>query len=121
MGRGKFRQTMNQIPPSDLQSLRASSDQTEAAREAAYQARLKERTGALQDRLSSLIPREAPFVWEVGCGHGHFLTAHAAAHPEQTYIGVDLVSDRIERARRKAGRARLSHLHFLNADAWEFL
>lgn len=61
------------------------------------------------------------FVWEVGCGHGHFLTAYATAHPRPPCLGVDIASDRIARARKKAQRARLPHLHFLRAEASLFL
>lgn len=60
-------------------------------------------------------------VWEVGCGHGHFLTAYAKLHPEDFCVGVDIIRDRIERAGRKARRARLPHLHFLIAEANDFL
>lgn len=66
-------------------------------------------------------PRSVDFVWEVGCGHGHFLTAYAAAHRSQVCIGVDIASDRIARARKKAERARLPNLHFLRTEASLFL
>ena len=39
---------------------------------------------------------------EIGCGHGHFLTAYAQAHPQEHCLGLDLLEDRIHRARRKA-------------------
>ncbi len=68
-----------------------------------------------------LTPPAADFVWEVGCGHGHFLAAYAAAHPSQVCIGVDIASDRIARARKKAERARLANLHFLRTEASLFL
>ena len=44
-----------------------------------------------------------PLVWELGCGHGHFLNAYAAAHPERLCIGVDLVAERVARAQATAG------------------
>lgn len=65
--------------------------------------------------------RPCEFVWEVGCGHGHFLTAYADAHPESVCIGVDIASDRVERAQRKRDRRGLENLHFLRADARLFL
>ncbi len=61
------------------------------------------------------------FVWEVGCGHGHFLTAYATGNRSEVCIGVDIASDRIVRARKKAERARLPHLHFLRTEASLFL
>jgi tRNA (guanine-N7-)-methyltransferase len=57
----------------------------------------------------------------VGCGHGHFLTAYAAAHSEKTCIGVDLVGERVARALRKRDRAGLTNLHFVQVEARLFL
>jgi tRNA (guanine-N7-)-methyltransferase len=71
--------------------------------------------------LAGVVGQAARFVWEVGCGHGHFLTAYAKAHPAEACIGIDITSDRIERAERKRGRAKLENLHFVRADAEDFL
>src|SRR5215207_8223421 len=101
---------MSDLSVGDPCGLQTLSTKGSLGRTTDYRARVEVRRQKLKERISALISPTSPFVWEVGCGHGHFLTAYAAAHPEQTYIGVDLVSDRIERARRKAGRARLSHL-----------
>ncbi|MEY2877860.1 MAG: hypothetical protein RLZZ15_240 [Verrucomicrobiota bacterium] len=60
-------------------------------------------------------------TWELGCGHGHFLTAYAAAHPERICVGIDLVRERIERAERKRVRSQLPNLHFVLAEAFDFL
>lgn len=73
------------------------------------------------ETVREAAPPPVDFVWEVGCGHGHFLTAYATAHPARSCIGVDIASDRIARARKKAQRARLPHLHFLRAEASLFL
>jgi len=54
---------------------------------------------------------------EIGCGHGHFLTAYAQAHPQEHCLGLDLLEDRIRRAQRKARRAGLTNLFFVQADA----
>jgi len=60
-------------------------------------------------------------VLEIGCGHGHFLTAYAAAHPEKFCVGFDIVLDRIVRAGRKRTRAELEkNLAFVRAEATEF-
>lgn len=83
---------------------------------------LSGRRESLRGQLTRLIPTERPrFLWEVGCGHGHFLTAYGAAHPEKLCIGVDLVSERIERAEKKRHRSQLSNVHFVRADARLFL
>jgi tRNA (guanine-N7-)-methyltransferase len=67
------------------------------------------------------INTEVPAVLEIGCGHGHFLVAYAAAHPGVPCVGIDLQPDRIERAERKRERARLGNARFVRADAEDFL
>lgn len=71
--------------------------------------------------VGQIIGPDARFVWEIGSGHGHFLNAYAAAHPDEACVGVDITSDRIARADRKRDRARLQNLHFIRADAEDFL
>jgi len=66
-------------------------------------------------------PAERDFTWEVGCGHGHYLTDYAAAHPAELCVGIDLLADRIVRANRKRDRAGRPNLHFLQAEARLFL
>ncbi len=90
-------------------------------RTAQFLAMMEERRRDLRTRFTQILPTGKPFVWEIGCGHGHFLTAYAQAHPDETCIGVDLVSERIERANKKRDRAKLANLHFLHAEARLFL
>jgi tRNA (guanine-N7-)-methyltransferase len=80
------------------------------------------RLAALRTEIATTFhaPR-ARFVFEVGCGNGHFLSAYAAAHPDQLCIGVDLRQERIARALRKRDRAGLHNLHFLRCEAHDFL
>jgi tRNA (guanine-N7-)-methyltransferase len=92
-----------------------------APRTLAYHAELERRRTALQAQFHELLPGGATFTWELGSGHGHFLTAYAAAHPEKLCIGVDIVSERVERALRKRDRARLGNLFFVHAEARLFL
>lgn len=63
--------------------------------------------------------REAPksITLEIGCGHGHFLVAYAAAHPQEYCIGIDIIEDRLDRAERKQRRVELTNISFLRADA----
>lgn len=81
----------------------------------------------VEERRIALRTQIAPFadsrgvVLEVGCGHGHFLTAYAAAHPERVCVGIDLIGERIERATKKRNRAKLANLHFLQTEARLFL
>src|SRR5258708_29925336 len=80
-------------------------------------ARVDARRVALSEELSRLVTQKTEVVWEVGCGHGHFLTAYAEANPRQQCIGIDVARDRITRAIRKCNRAGLENLHFIHADA----
>jgi len=79
------------------------------------------RRESLRAELASLLPPKARFVWEVGCGHGHFLTAYAAAHPDALCVGVDINIERVRLGLRKRNRAELGHLHFVRTEARLFL
>lgn len=91
------------------------------ARTAKYLALMQTRRRELRDRLVPILPVNTLFVWEIGCGHGHFLTAYARAHPTELCVGIDLATERIVRANRKRDRAKLGNLHFLQAEARLFL
>jgi tRNA (guanine-N7-)-methyltransferase len=75
----------------------------------------------LSSASSTFLNSRSTCVWEVGCGHGHFLTAYATQHPAEVCVGIDIIRDRIDRAERKRTRAKLANLHFLHADATDFL
>jgi tRNA (guanine-N7-)-methyltransferase len=79
------------------------------------------RRAALSAEIAALLPVPVPIVWEIGCGHGHFLARYAAEFPEKRCFGVDMSSPRIARALRKSARTRLSNCHFVRAEAREFL
>ena len=83
--------------------------------------RIRRRREALGRQFTEIFSGPKQFVWEVGSGHGHFLTAYAQAHPAELCLGIDLASDRIARATRKRERARLTNLHFIHAEAADFL
>jgi tRNA (guanine-N7-)-methyltransferase len=82
---------------------------------------IAQRRAALRAELAAMLPTPDPIVWEVGCGHGHFLERYAAEFPDRICVGVDLSSERIARSLRKAQRGRLTHCHFVQAEALEFL
>ena len=86
-----------------------------------YKFLISKRKSDLSERLALILNPPRTFVWEVGCGHGHFMTAFAEAYPKKLCIGVDMESKRIERALRKRDRAGLSNLHFIHGDARLFL
>lgn len=82
-----------------------------------------QRLAALREEFFPRLPLadERPLTLEIGCGHGHYLNAFAAAHPQEFCVGIDLLADRIERAERKAKRAKLANLAFVQAEATLFL
>jgi len=82
---------------------------------------LEERRRELRTRFHSIFQSHQHFVWEIGCGHGHFLTAYAAKHPDRLCIGIDISTERVDRAVRKRDRAKLANLHFIQAEARLFL
>lgn len=83
--------------------------------------RARQRQAGLANWCRRHLPEHEPIVLELGCGHGHFLTAYAQTHPARTCVGLDLISRRVEKATAKAGKRGLSRLHFLKAEAAEFL
>jgi len=87
----------------------------------AYLARMAERRESLRAEVARLLSAQPHFVWEIGCGHGHFLAAYAKAHPKELCIGIDINLDRARRATKKRDRAGLNRLHFLRAEARLFL
>ena len=58
---------------------------------------------------------------EVGCGHGHWLTAYSESNPDYPCIGIDLITKRIEKSNRKRERLGLPYLFFFKTEAKEFL
>lgn len=81
----------------------------------------EQRRAEVRAALRPLIAGNKPIVLEIGCGHGHFLEAYAAAHPGLFCLGIDLMSDRIRRGTRKKDRSRLGNLAFLHASAGDLL
>ncbi|MDP0500413.1 MAG: tRNA (guanosine(46)-N7)-methyltransferase TrmB [Verrucomicrobiota bacterium JB022] len=75
----------------------------------------------LRQELLSLFPEPVELTVELGCGHGHYLTAYAEAFPTEPCIGIDIIRQRIARANRKRGNQGLDNLRFIRAEAREFL
>ncbi len=88
------------------------------ARELAKQT---ERKAALKAEVEAALEGRDRILFEAGCGHGHWLTDYAAAHPGQTCVGIDLISLRIRKARAKRDKRALPNLHFFKAELGEFL
>ena len=58
---------------------------------------------------------------EIGCGHGHWLSAYAKAHPDEYCLGLDLVTHRINRCLKKVDRLGVTNCVFMKAEAMEVL
>lgn len=88
------------------------------ARELAKQA---ERKVELRRSLETDLDGEDRILFEAGCGHGHWLTSYAEAHPEAQCVGIDLISWRIRKGLDKRDKRGLKNLHFYKAELGEFL
>ena len=100
---------------------RDSQNRANPARTAEHFAEMEARRQTLRDFFRENLPPVGRFVWEIGCGHGHYLTAYAKEFSTNLCVGIDTSSDRIERARRKSARAELKNVHFVHAEAELFL
>lgn len=79
------------------------------------------RVSSLRGQLEQYAPDPAGVVLEIGCGHGHYLTAYAGHNPTAHCLGIDLVSRRIRKANAKRDKGKLERLAFFKADVREFL
>lgn len=71
--------------------------------------------------VEAISARSGSVLVEFGCGHGHWLTDYAVAHPNTICLGLDILSARVRKANAKRDRRGLAHLRFLKAEASEFL
>lgn len=88
------------------------------ARELAKQYARKE---SLRQALENDLAGCETVLLEAGCGHGHWLSDFAAAHPRTVCVGVDLISWRIRKGNDKKAKRSLANLHFYKAELSEFL
>ena len=75
----------------------------------------------LRTELARALRQAGPVTLELGCGHGHFLSQYAPAHPDETCIGVDLKPTRIAKATNKAEIAEAENTAYLWADVRDVL
>jgi tRNA (guanine-N7-)-methyltransferase len=61
--------------------------------------------------------RTAPVEVELGAGDGSFLLAHAAAHPDRNFLGVERLLGRLRKIDRKGRRRGLANLRALRLEA----
>lgn len=79
------------------------------------------RVADLRARIAGAVGSEGAITLEVGCGHGHWLTAYAAAHPGERCVGIDLLGERLRKCEAKRAKRGLTNATFLKAEAAEFL
>lgn len=80
-----------------------------------------ERLASLKEWIVTRFPPDEGLCLELGCGHGHWLTAYAEKYPDRYCLGVDLISHRIRKATEKGAKRSLDRLFFLKADVFELL
>ena len=68
-----------------------------------------------------ILKASSSILFEAGCGHGHWLTSYAEAHPETICVGVDLISWRIRKGLDKRDKRGLKNLFFYKAELGEFM
>ena len=79
------------------------------------------RVAALRELVVAELGAEGTLTLEIGCGHGHWLTAYAAAHPNERCVGIDLLGERLRKCEAKRAKRGLTNATFLKAEASEFL
>lgn len=86
-------------------------------------ARRNERICALGEEFSKIAEGRdvSAITLEIGCGKGHYLSSYAAANPSEFCIGLDLISERVRDARRRASNKHAQNAFFMKAEACEFL
>lgn len=87
----------------------------------AYLEGQKLRLAELTDLLDQHYPGPAAVTLEIGCGHGHYLTAYAQQYPDANCLGIDLVTRRITKACQKRDKRKLANLNFFKAEVKEFM
>lgn len=65
----------------------------------------------------ALFPDKQGLNLEIGSGYGHFLAWLAPRHPEQAFIGLDIVSKVLKRAQRRLDQADASNALLAKLDA----
>lgn len=58
---------------------------------------------------------------ELGAGHGHWLTSFSEKKEDELFLGIDLISKRVEKANQKIKKRNLENVLFLKAEAIELL
>ncbi len=71
--------------------------------------------------LAALFGRSAPVELEIGPGRARFLLAEAAAHPERSFLGLEVESEYALLGQARADRRGLGNVRIVAADGKEFV
>ena len=80
-----------------------------------------DRIAKLKTALADIPLARPALTLEIGCGHGHFLTAYAAENPDEHCVAIDIIAERLERAQRKTDAAGVKNVSWLRALSDDFL
>lgn len=83
--------------------------------------RRAERVARLRETCADIFALSQNISLEIGCGKGHWLSAYAAANPDELCVGIDLISERVRDSQRRAKNKNALNAHFVKAEALEFL
>ena len=79
------------------------------------------RIKAIAKECESVFEKSKSITLEIGCGKGHYLSAYATAFPQETCVGIDLISERVRDSQRRAKNKNAENAFFFKAEAFEFL
>lgn len=102
-------------------SRRIPKDIYKAERREVFLAHVTERRRLLKEALAEELDGVSRFTLEIGSGHGHWLAAYGAAHPDRFCMGVDIIGERIRKSDRKRERGGLQNVVFMKTEAVECL
>lgn len=68
--------------------------------------------------LADFFGNTQPCEVDLGCGKGRFLLAHAAAHGDVNFLGVDRMLRRIRKVDNKAQRLGLANIRLLRMEGY---
>lgn len=66
---------------------------------------------------AAMFGRHAPLRLEIGCGHGEFIAALAASHPDEDLLGFEHDPLRVTKAAHKCWRSGASNVRLFEGDA----
>jgi tRNA (guanine-N7-)-methyltransferase len=69
---------------------------------------------------STKLHKTNQFNLEIGSGHGHWLTSYASNKPSEVFVGIDLISKRVQKSETKKKNHKLKNVFFIKAEVTEF-